>query len=150
MTRSTLTIAALCLAAFAGLFAVAVAGTPRSEAAAGAAHLVKWGEYLVTIAACHDCHSPKVDGAADPGCRRPLWDAPDDMAPDAGIRGSARLPDLTAWRARGNSYAANLTPDPETGTAAATPRRLSATPSAREEAEGEQLLPPSRGRSTGT
>jgi cytochrome c553 len=144
VTRSTLTIAALCLAPFAGLFAVAVAGTPISDGRP-LADQVKRGEYLVTIAACHDCHSPKVDAQLTVDAARPLSGRPGTTWPpmqaDAEVRASL---DLTAWAGPwGNSYAANLTPDPETGiggryTAAAFVNTIRTG----KKPEGEPLLPP--------
>ncbi len=83
--------------------------------------LVMRGEYLVSIMACDDCHSPKVFKGGIP--------APDPARRLSGHRGDATLPafpkaalgpeqwgfagnqDMTAWAGPwGISFAANLTP----------------------------------------
>ena len=89
------------------------------------ADLVKRGEYLVSFAGCHDCHSPKVMTEQGP--------APDPKRLLSGFPADTQLPpfdrklvapggwvlfneDLTAcvgpW---GITYAFNLTPDDQTG-----------------------------------
>lgn len=87
---------------------------------------VKRGEYLVAIGHCNDCHSPKTITANGP--------VPDPKRLLSGHSASAKLPqapdgiigpakwgglfnnDLTAWSGPwGTSFAANLTPDRETG-----------------------------------
>lgn len=90
---------------------------------------VERGKYLVVIGGCHDCHTPKVEG---PG-GTPVWDdkrllsGHPEKAPypswtpaDMKERNAAALtnPMLTAWAGPwGVSFAANLTPDKETGMA---------------------------------
>jgi hypothetical protein len=85
--------------------------------------LVKKGEYLVTIAGCNDCHSPKRMGARGPELIPELMlsgypgDRPVPAASkDAFDKGWAVLNyDLTSFAGPwGESFAANLTPD-ETG-----------------------------------
>jgi cytochrome c len=78
---------------------------------------VERGRYLVSIAACHDCHSPKIDAQGTPDPKRLLSGRPiDTMPPLQGVNEIRASLDLTAWAGPwGNSYAANLTPDPETG-----------------------------------
>jgi mono/diheme cytochrome c family protein len=67
-----------------------VADPPRTD-------LVKYGEYLAgPVAHCIDCHTPH--GA--------------DGRPDLTRLGAGGMPFRGPW---GTSYAANLTPDPETG-----------------------------------
>lgn len=88
---------------------------------------VNRGKYLVTIAGCHDCHTPKVSGphgAPLPDASRllsghpekepsPSW-SPQDLKQKA--IAAAANPMLTAWAGPwGVSYASNLTPDKETG-----------------------------------
>ncbi len=144
VTRSTLTIAALCLAPFAGLFAVAVAGTPL-PGARSSSDVIKRGEYLVTIAACHDCHSPKIDAQMTVDNARLLSGRPDTTWPPAQANTEVRASlDLTAWAGPwGNSYAANLTPDPETGLGARyTEASFMKTIRTGKKPEGEPLLPP--------
>ena len=84
---------------------------------------VKWGEHLVTIAGCHDCHTPKKMGPNGPE---------DNM--DIALSGHpAGMPDINTDRKEieskglmvsnmtewvgpwGVSYTANLTPDTTTG-----------------------------------
>jgi len=88
---------------------------------------VERGRFLVSIGGCGDCHTPKVLGADGP---RPdtthlLSGHPQDM----NLPAPPQLPPgpwmavtdwtLTAWSGPwGISYAANLTPDEETGTGA--------------------------------
>lgn len=84
---------------------------------------VERGSYLATIGGCHDCHTPKKLGAKglEPDMSRTLSGhaASEKLgaAPTAGatwpiaVNGS-----LTAWSGPwGRSYAANLTPDGDTG-----------------------------------
>lgn len=86
---------------------------------------VKWGEHLVTVSACHDCHTPKIitaDGLMLLDSSRLLSGHPAGMpGPDvdraAMERKGLTVTDLlTAWAGPwGVSYAANLTSD-DTGT----------------------------------
>jgi mono/diheme cytochrome c family protein len=88
--------------------------------------MVSWGEYLVTMGGCNDCHSPKVFTDMGP--------IPDTTKLLSGHMADAMLPpidtsmvkpgkwvmtigtDFTAWVGPwGISYAANLTPDEATG-----------------------------------
>jgi mono/diheme cytochrome c family protein len=81
---------------------------------------VKWGEHLVTIGGCNDCHTPKKMGAAgpEPDLSLTLSGHPSQMpAPDIDrkeleSKGLFASNDLTAWVGPwGISYAANLTSD---------------------------------------
>jgi cytochrome c553 len=94
--------------------------------ASGKAEAVKRGEYLVTIAGCHDCHTPKVQGPHGeplPDMARALSghpaDAPHPTWSPADMERHAMAltnPMLTAWAGPwGVSFAINLTPDEETG-----------------------------------
>lgn len=103
------------------------------------------GKYLTTIAACHDCHSPKIDAkmTLDPArllSGRPLTTPPPSQGQQE-IRASL---DLTAWAGPwGNSYAANLTPDPETGLGRRyTEQSFIQTIRTGKKPEGESLSPP--------
>ncbi len=83
--------------------------------------LIKRGQYLTTIGACHDCHSPKI--------MTPQGPEPDPSRLLSGHPQGTKIPtikgnedwilfsqDLTAFVGPwGVSYAANLTPD-DTGT----------------------------------
>lgn len=101
---------------------------PTADAAAhrygGFGSAAKWGEHIVTIAACHDCHTPKVMTPMGPDfdSSRLLSGHPAGM-PDLAVdrkemesKGLAVTNDLTAWVGPwGVSYSANLTSD-ATGT----------------------------------
>jgi hypothetical protein len=80
----------------------------------------KWGEHLVTIAACHDCHSPKKKGSPtmDLDSSRLLSGHPADMPSidanrqEAEKKGLIVTNDLTTWVGPwGISYTANITSD---------------------------------------
>jgi len=82
---------------------------------------IKWGEHLVTIMGCGDCHTPKKmtpNGPVDDmslmlsGHPSNLPD-PDVNRKETESKGLATTNDLTVWVGPwGVSYAANLTPDP--------------------------------------
>lgn len=81
---------------------------------------VKWGEHLVTISACHDCHTPKKMTAAGPDIDSSLLLAghiagsPEPVVDKKEIqeKGLVVTGDLTTWiGAWGTSYTANLTSD---------------------------------------
>lgn len=85
---------------------------------------VKWGEHLVTIAGCNDCHSPKkmTDHGPEIDSSLLLSGHPAQLPPpninqkEVESKGLVVSNDLTVWvGAWGISYAANLTSD-ETGT----------------------------------
>jgi mono/diheme cytochrome c family protein len=86
---------------------------------------VQWGEHLVTIGGCHDCHTPKKMTPMGPvdDSSLLLSGHPESMpAPDVDrkqleSKGFILTATFTAWVGPwGVSYAANLTPD-ETGIA---------------------------------
>ena len=92
----------------------------------GYASAEKWGEHLVLIGGCHDCHTPKKFGpqGMEPDMSRALSGHPAELpAPDVNRKehekkGLMTTNDLTAWVGPwGVSYTANLTPD-ATGTGA--------------------------------
>ena len=81
----------------------------------------KWGEHLVLIAACHDCHTPKKMGERGPEIDwdRALMGHPADApAPDVDrkameSKGLVVTNDLTSWVGPwGVSFTANITSDP--------------------------------------
>jgi cytochrome c553 len=81
-----------------------------------AARRVERGRYLAVIAACHDCHSPKIDAQMTPDPNRSFSGRPQTTRPPVQGEEIRASLDLTAWSGPwGNSYAANLTPDRETG-----------------------------------
>jgi len=81
---------------------------------------IKWGEHLVTIGACNDCHTPKKMTAHGPDLDSSLWLSghPAQLPPpnvnrkEMESKGLAITGDLTSWIGPwGISYAANLTSD---------------------------------------
>ena len=85
---------------------------------------VKWGEHLVTIGGCNDCHTPKKMTPMGPVDDSTLLlsghpeklPAPDVDRKQTESKGLVVTADFTAWIGPwGISYSANLTPD-ETGT----------------------------------
>lgn len=97
---------------------------PTSTSTATAAARIERGRMLVEVGGCNDCHTPvKLDaklGLPVPQMERMLSGHPDGApdpassltAPDIGIIG----PTFTSFRLPfGVAYAANLTPDAETG-----------------------------------
>lgn len=90
---------------------------------------IERGKYLVSIAACHDCHTPKVEGpGGKPVLDEKRWLSghpekapyPTWSPPDMEQRNAMALTNsmLTAWAGPwGVSFAVNLTPDKETGIA---------------------------------
>ena len=106
---------------------------------------VERGRYLVSIAACHDCHSPKVDANLTPDAKLMLSGRPQSTMPPSQSPSEIRASlDLTAWSGPwGNSYAANLTPDLETGLGTRyTETSFVQTLRTGKKPEGEPLLPP--------
>ncbi|MHC5021664.1 MAG: c-type cytochrome [Planctomycetota bacterium] len=97
------------------------------DAAAAQDEAVARGKYLVTFGGCADCHSPKImneqgEPVPDPkselsghpaGAPYPTW-SPSDMKDRNAL--ALTNPHLSAWAGPwGVSFAANLTPDKETG-----------------------------------
>lgn len=83
---------------------------------------IERGKYLATIGGCNDCHTPKKMGAKGPEldesrllsghvAAEKMTAAPKSAGWPVAVNGT-----FTAWSGPwGRSYAANLTPDPETG-----------------------------------
>jgi cytochrome c553 len=112
---------------------------------------VKRGEYLVNFGGCHDCHTPKKMGPKGPelDTGRLLSGHPEQMA----VTPAPTLPEpwmaatvggLTAWSGPwGISYAANLTPDRETGLGSWTEQNfLDTMRTGRHMGRGRPILPP--------
>lgn len=107
-----------------GLIALSAAYAADSPKSAGKE--VRRGEYLVNFGGCHDCHTPKkmTSNGPEPDMSRALSGSPAQWQPPAVPQG-ALAPDgwiamtnndLSAWAGPwGISFAANLTPDKETG-----------------------------------
>lgn len=93
----------------------------------------KWGEHLVIVTGCNDCHTPKKMGpnGPEPDMSLMLSGHPAQVPPppidqkEAAKKGIAVTQDLTAWvGAWGITYAVNLTPD-STGLGAWTEEQFS-------------------------
>src|SRR6185437_826318 len=115
--RNSLLLIALCCTC-----SVAMAQQPAKHSSSKESAAVARGRYLVTVAGCNDCHSPKIITAqgSEVDASRPLSGHPaDEKLPElpAGVvtptTWIATTEDLTAWVGPwGTSFAANLTPDP--------------------------------------
>lgn len=132
----------------------ATAGTEPAQSAASAQTPVERGRYLATIAACHDCHTPKTFTAAgpEPDMSRALSGHPagDKLPPfPPGVIGPDKWGALannhfTAWVGPwGVSFARNLTPDMATGLGSWTEEMFIKTiRDGKHQGEGRPLLPP--------
>lgn len=95
------------------------AGNQTSQQQLSNEEMVKRGKYIVTVSACHDCHSPKVFTPQGPqlDTTRLLSGHPqNEQTPPISSNTSPEWtlfsPGLTAFKGVwGMSYAANLTPD---------------------------------------
>jgi hypothetical protein len=116
-----------------GILVIVLAQGPslaaEKKAGGSSKAMIERGLYLVTLAGCNDCHSPKkmTPNGPMPDEARLLSGHPaDDKIPDIPQNivapdkwGGVFSNDLTAWAGPwGTSYATNLSPDPETGTGA--------------------------------
>jgi hypothetical protein len=139
------------------LGAVVLAARPSSAPAAagpdaGVSEAIARGEYLVTIMACNDCHTPwaMTPRGPEPDLTRRLSGHPEDLAvtaPPALGQGPwewAGAGTNTAFAGPwGVSFTANLTPDPETGLGGWTAETfLAALRTGRHEGQGRPILPP--------
>jgi len=126
------------------------AGDP--PAAAPASEVLARGKYLVTIAACNDCHTPwkMTAEGPKPDMDRMLSGHPEGMVlPPApkmpeGPWQNAFAATNTAWAGPwGVSFTANLTPDRETGLGKWTVRNFTETiRTGRHLGRGREILPP--------
>jgi hypothetical protein len=97
---------------------------PNASAAPQQTHIER-GKHLVDTSGCHDCHTPKKLGprGPEPDMDRALSGHPENVKLAAPYAPPADSPwivaangDLTAWSGPwGISFAANLTPDTNTG-----------------------------------
>jgi len=123
-----------------------------ATAHAGEETKVERGKYLVTIAACHDCHTPLKLGPSgpEPDMTRALSGHPESLVMPAaptlpeGPWTSSFAATNTAWSGPwGVSFTANLTPDQETGLGRWTLRNFKDTiRSGRHLGRGRPILPP--------
>jgi mono/diheme cytochrome c family protein len=107
------------------------------------------GRYLVTAKGCGDCHTPMTMGAQGPeyDLTRTLagFDARGAVPPMPPVKGAAEVYVLEPAFAGewGMSFAANLTPDAETGIGTWTEQQfLDTLRNGRHQGRGRQLLPP--------
>ena len=130
----------------AGLMAQSgTAPKPAAAPAAADAAKIARGKYLMTVGACNDCHSPKLDPQQHPDPKRPFSGRPQTtQAPSQNPNEIHASLDLTAWAGPwGISYGANLSPDPETGLKKRyTEASFIKTLRTGKKPEGEDLLPP--------
>ncbi len=152
MTRKTLSTLTL-LAALSGLGARTLAGEPaNSVATAARSETIARGEYLSRIMVCNDCHTPwtMTSRGFEPDMTRMLSGHPQDVvvtAPPALGEGpwswagsSTNTAFAGPW---GVSFAANLTPDRETGLGTWTEETfIAALRTGRHEGQGRPILPP--------
>ncbi|MGK2861261.1 MAG: c-type cytochrome [Chitinophagaceae bacterium] len=94
--------------------------TSTTENYGGFESQVKWGEHLVTVSACHDCHTPKKMTAMGPDIDSAFLLAghmagspvPEVNRKEMQDKGLVVTGDLTSWVGPwGISYTANLTSD---------------------------------------
>ena len=116
--------------------------------------MVERGRYLTTIAACNDCHTPKIFTKDGPvlDTTRPLSGHPaSEQLPPApanilgpGKWGAITNGGLTAWVGPwGTSFTRNLTPDTATGLGSWTEQMFIKTiRTGKHMGEGRNLLPP--------
>jgi mono/diheme cytochrome c family protein len=154
MNRKENTASTLLMAAMAVLTAMTVAGAARADDKARKEEKqaqVERGRYLVTIAACHDCHTPLKEGPNgwEPDMARQLSGHPEaNGVPAAPTVTQApwdtQIFGMTAWTGFwGRSFTANLTPDPETGLGRWTLRNFTDTiRNGRHLGRGRPLQPP--------
>src|SRR5262245_42458879 len=94
---------------------------PAAPAAAPSQTPAQRGQVLVQVGGCHDCHTTKKNGEPDMSVM--LSGHPSSIKISAQYKPAAGSPwaigtteTLTAWSGPwGISFAANLTPDPDTG-----------------------------------
>lgn len=132
----------------------AAAATQTVRAAEGAdktAAQVSRGKYLVTIGACHDCHTPLKAGpnGMEPDMDRMLSGHPESNGVPTAPQGvgqpwDTQISGMTAWSGFwGRSFTANLTPDPQTGLGKWTLRNFKDTiRNGRHLGRGRPLQPP--------
>jgi mono/diheme cytochrome c family protein len=125
----------------------------ETPAAPTAESQVARGEKLIIGGGCHDCHTPKKVGPAGPEAdmSRMLSGHPESEKITAPFKQPPGIPwtthvndHLTAWSgAWGVSFAANLTPDENTGLGIWTEDMfVSAMQKGRHMGKGRQILPP--------
>lgn len=149
MKRITVAIVTLWAAIAAGCSGSQL--TVTASAAANAGSRVERGQYLVTVVGCGDCHTPLKMGprGPEPDLARFLSGHPEQMGPLPIAK--AQGPWLWAGAATstafsgpwGVSYAANLTPDQNTGLGIWTEEMfVKAMRTGRHMGQSREILPP--------
>jgi mono/diheme cytochrome c family protein len=129
------------------------ADAPAASTTTGGQSQVERGRMLVIGGGCHDCHTPKKIGPAGPEAdlSRALMGHPQDEKIEAPFKSDPKAPwqihindNLTAWSgAWGVSFAANLTPDQNTGLGIWTEQMfLDALKKGRHMGTSRPILPP--------
>ena len=155
MPRATLTTAvfAVLIAALPGAIGWRILhATPAADGASSDQARVERGAYLVRTMACNDCHTPWKMGprGPEPDMTRSLTGHPSDLVmppppklpegPWVWMGAATNTAFAGPW---GVSFAANLTPDRETGLGNWTEDMFIATmKTGRHEGKGRPLLPP--------
>lgn len=125
--------------------------TKSSAATPSAASLIERGRYLTTFGGCNDCHTPLKMGpeGPDPDFSRLLSGHPEEtkLPPPPNLENSpwfAATAGMTAWTGPwGISYAANLTPDENTGLGIWTETMfIKALRTGKHMGESREILPP--------
>ena len=151
--RMMAAVGVVTLTMFSGALARAVSpGSPQAAASSSDTSRVERGAYIVRSFGCNDCHTPWIVGprGPEPDMSRALTGHPADvilppppaLPPGPWIATSAATNTAFAgpW---GVSFAANLTPDAETGLGAWTGEMfIQAIRTGRHEGKGRPILPP--------
>jgi mono/diheme cytochrome c family protein len=149
--RNHLGLALLVLATLPLAAAACTPGAPAGAAPLSKEEKIARGEYLVTVGACNDCHTPFKMGpnGPEPDASRRLSGHPAglEMPPPPAPTGPWLVSvgaTNTAWSGPwGVSFTANLTPDVETGLGSWTPQIFVDTiRNGRHMGRGRPLLPP--------
>jgi len=154
LNENSARIAFLILAAVAGgnlVYKLTGTNAEAKTRPAAQSSALQRGEYLVRVGGCADCHTLKKMGAHGPEDDATRWLSghPENakLPPPPAVGDSpwiASTAGMTAWAGpRGVSFAANLTPDANTGLGIWTEEMfLEAMRSGRHMGSGRQILPP--------
>jgi cytochrome c553 len=147
---ASLTLSAVVLSGF--IAAAASAPSGSQAATSSPSTRVERGKYLVSTMGCNDCHTPWQMGpkGPEPDMTRSLNGHPaamplkmPELPKDAGWQWVAAATNTAFAGPWGVSFAANLTPDKETGLGDWTVDQFIATmKTGRHQGKGRQLLPP--------
>ena len=153
-TRFTTALTTVLLSVFSGalLLAIGAGGQQSPSSAAPASSVrVERGAYLVRAMGCNDCHTPLKMGprGPEPDMARALTGHPQDLlmppapAPSGPWIWHGAATNTAFAGPWGVSFAANLTPDKETGLGSWTVEMFIATmKTGRHQGKGRHLLPP--------